>query len=108
MIQFKPVLNLFEPDVDLDGGFGHDEDRRPHRTGFGPGSTGFLQTITDSLEDEDEDERRAGGIAEHRARHGQRHPMRMVEKPQLISPDLTSNFMMAGGDRCISISLKVI
>jgi hypothetical protein len=65
-------------------------------------STGLLQTITDSLEDEDDDERhRRGdvvGVADRHV-HQQRHGMRIVEKPQLISPDLTSNFMMAGGDR---------
>ena len=63
----------------------------------------MLQTITDSLEDEDEEERhRRGdvGVTDRHLRYSQqRHAMRIVEKPQLISPDLSSNFMMPVGDR---------
>ena len=86
----------------MDGGYGHEDERRAHRNQYGPGSTGFLQTITDSLEDEDEEDRHGGvgGVADHRARQ-----MRIVEKPQLISPDLTSNFMRAGGERFVRLYL---
>ncbi len=90
----------------MDGGsYSHDDERRL-RNHFGHlGSSGLLQTITDSLEDEDDEERhRRGdvGVTDRHMRHNQqRHAMRIVEKPQLISPDLSSNFMMSGGDRFV-------
>ena len=91
-------------DEDIHSGFTHDDERRM-RSHYGVASTGLLQTITDSLEDEDDEEERhrRGDIAHHPSDIGHHHArhtaMRIVEKPQLISPDLDSRFMMGAGDR---------
>ena len=81
----------------MHSGFTHDDERRM-RNHYGVASTGLLQTITDSLEDDDEDEERhrRSDVEHHHSRHT---AMRIVEKPQLISPDLDSRFMMGTGDR---------